>query len=151
VRVLFPLVDARWAPEIADEPACPIGGTETLVVVEDEIGVRKYVCKVLESHGYRVLDASRGDDAIEIARRYGGPIDLLLTDVVLPGMSGADVVRRFREIRPGVPVLRMSGYPERFGAQLSDGVPLLQKPFTADVLLNRLRKIFDAGRGASAG
>ena len=151
VRVLFPAIDDRWTPEAVDEPECASSGTETLLIVEDETGVRRYVCRVLESHGYRALDASRGEDAIEIARRYGGPIDLLLTDVVLPGMSGADVVRHFREIRPGVPVLRMSGYPERFGAQMSDGIPMLQKPFTANVLLNRLRKILDTARGAAAG
>jgi PAS domain S-box-containing protein len=150
-RVLFPAIDDRWEPEVADEPECAIHGTETLLVVEDESGVRKYVCQVLESHGYRALDASRGEDALEIARRYGGPIDLLLTDVVLPGMSGAEVVRHFRELRPGVPVLRMSGYPERFVAQLNDGIPMLQKPFTANVLLNRLRKTLDAARGAAAG
>ena len=144
VRILFPAVDA--------EPltACPIQsalmlleGTETILVVEDEPGVRRYVRQVLDAHGYRALDAPNGADAIELAQGYRGHIDLLLTDIVLPGMKGDEVVRRFHTIRPGVPVLCMSGYPERFGAQVADGTAHLQKPFTPGILLNRIRLLLD--------
>jgi PAS domain S-box-containing protein len=150
-RILFPLVQDGWVPEAATHTTVPLNGTETVLVVEDESGVRSYVRQVLEGHGYRALDAATGEDALEIARRFGGQIHLLITDVVLPGMSGAEVIRRFQEVRPGVPVMRMSGYPERFGAQMDEGIPLLQKPFTSEVLLSRIRRILDAGRSAAAG
>jgi CheY-like chemotaxis protein len=150
-RVLFPAADGT-AQVPKPEPRAAevrVRGSETVLVVEDELGVRNYVREVLEAHGYRALDAARGEDALEIARYYGGAIHLLLTDVVLPGMSGAEVIRQFQRIRAGVPVLRMSGYPERFGAGMSEGFAILQKPFTPEALLTRIRGILDAARRAA--
>ena len=111
--------------------------------MEDDAGVRSYVQDVLEANGYRTLDAKVGADAMEITRRYDGPIHLLITDLGLPGMKGTEVSRRFRSLRPGIPVLTMSGYPARFGAEIDDAIPLLQKPFTPSVLLNKIREILD--------
>jgi two-component system cell cycle sensor histidine kinase/response regulator CckA len=144
IRILFPALDDGRAPESPEAPEADAEGTETVLLVEDETGVRDFIRGVLEGHGYRALGAARGIDAIEIARRHDGPIHLLLTDVVLPGMNGTEVVRQFVALRPGIPVLLMSGYPQRFGTQLNQGIPHLQKPFSSHELLKRMREIFDA-------
>jgi CheY-like chemotaxis protein len=149
-RVLFPAVEDQWTAEKEAEPDGDGSGSETVLVVEDEVGVRNYVREVLEAHGYRALDAARGEDAMEIARYYRGVIHLLITDVVLPGMKGTEVVKQFREIRPGVPVLRMSGYPERFGPLTDDRIPMLQKPFSQERLLRQIRRILDEEAAGSA-
>ena len=121
-----------------------------MLLVEDEAGVRHYVRDVLEANGYRALDATTGADAIGIARHYTGPIHLLITDVVLPGMNGEELIREFLALRPGVPVLRMSGYSELVGVRMKGGAEYLRKPFTPSVLLHTMRGILDAGRAASA-
>jgi PAS domain S-box-containing protein len=149
-RVLFPAVEDGWEPAEPIEAEIPLDGNETVLVVEDEPGVRNYVRDMLEAHGYRALDAARGEDAMEIARYYSGIIHLLLTDVVLPGMKGLEVIRQFQALRPGVPVLRMSGYPERFGISPNEDVYLIQKPFTPEALLTRIRRVLDAPCGAAA-
>src|ERR1035438_3530096 len=113
------------------------------MLVEDEAGVRSYVHKTLEAHGYRVLNASTGIEAIEISERYAGQIHLLLTDIVLPGMKGPEIMRRFGVLRPGIRFLCMSGYPERFGTLMHAGTPYLQKPFTLQLLLSRVRETLD--------
>ena len=122
-------------------------GAGTVLLVDDESGVRKYMRKVLEAHGYRVLDAGDGVDAMGLVRQHGGRIDLLLTDDVLPGMQGAEVIRKFRELRPGVPAVRMSGYPEHFAGYRDDGVGYLEKPFSPQGLLGRVREFLDATPG----
>jgi len=151
VRVLFPAVGSKEIAVVSESGEGPMEGSETVLLVEDEPGVRNYVRKVLESHGYRALDAARGEDAIQIAERYKGEIDLLLTDLVLPGMKGSEVIERFLALRPGAGVLRMSGYPDRFGAQLGEGIPHLQKPFTEEKLLRRVRGVLDGGGGGRGG
>jgi PAS domain S-box-containing protein len=150
-RLLFPATNEIKVAEETPVPSEPPAfGTETVLLVEDEAGVRHYVRDVLEAHGYRVLDAVSGSDALEIAKRYKGSLDLLLTDLVLPGMNGTEVIQGLRAIRPGIPALRMSGYPERFGMQLGDGVAHLQKPFTRETLLHRIREVLEKARAASA-
>jgi PAS domain S-box-containing protein len=120
---------------------------ETVVVLEDETGVRHYVQRVLESHGYRTFGCAHGREAIKIAEDEEQPVHLLLADVVLHGMNGPEVVRQFLLKRPGTPVLYMSGYPERFGLRLQEGVDYLQKPFRIEELLGRMRALLDAARG----
>jgi DNA-binding response OmpR family regulator len=142
-RVLFPAVIGAGAEDGGTSVETFAQGTETVLLVEDEPGVRSYVQDVLESNGYRILDAKVGGDAMEIARRYEGQIHLLITDLGLPGMKGTEVIRRFQSLRPGIAVLAMSGYPARFGAEINDAIPLLQKPFTPYVLLNKIREILD--------
>jgi PAS domain S-box-containing protein len=145
-RVLFPAVDEAGQRAPAPAAKLPAPGTETILVVEDEPGVRSYVRKILTTNGYGVLDTDRGDAALEIARNHAGAINLLLTDVVLPGMKGTDLIRQFHAVRPGVPVLRMSGYPERAeSAREAVCYPYLQKPFKPEALLNRIRKMLDHG------
>jgi PAS domain S-box-containing protein len=148
IRVLFPVVE-RVAesdrPGIQpDEGPEPPDASETILLVEDEAGVRHYVRDVLVSRGYRVLDAASGEDALALAEHFRGKIDLLLSDVILPGMKGSELIARLLEARPGTKVLRMSGYPERFGEEWPDGVRHLQKPFTSPVLLARIREVLSA-------
>ncbi len=142
-RVLFPAVTDKRMADMPAGSAESHAGDETILVVEDEEGARDYVRQALESHGYRTLHAATGAGALDVARNFEGSVDLLLTDVALPGMNGAEVVRRFQSLRPRVPVLRMSGYPERFGARGISPALYLQKPFTHAVLLSRIRKMLD--------
>jgi CheY-like chemotaxis protein len=146
-RILFPAVDAAPLAEGKRTESASAGGSETILLVEDESAVRRYVRGVLEEMGYRVLDAGNGADALQIARGYGGAIHLLLTDVALPGMNGNDVIREFRAIRPGTPAMRMSGYSEKFGERDSGDSVNLQKPFTPELLLRKIRHVLDAARG----
>jgi signal transduction histidine kinase len=132
-------------PRPADDT--PSRGTETVLVLEDEDAVREMVCEIVRERGYRVLVARHPDDAIRIAERHEGPIDLLLTDVVMPGMSGRAVAQRLQPLRPEMRVLYISGYPDaRLGHQhvLDPGEPLLQKPFTPRALALRMREILDS-------
>lgn len=124
-------------------------GSETVLVVEDEVAVRKLIGGVLSRSGYTVLEARHGGEALQICVRYEGPIHLLLTDVVMPQMNGWELAQRLAPARPDMKILYMSGY-------LADtigygGVPeakkaFLQKPFTPDVLLNKVREAMDAPR-----
>jgi PAS domain S-box-containing protein len=121
-------------------------GTETVLLVEDQAEVRAVALACLARHGYRVLEASRGDDALRVAAQYEGPIDLLLTDVVMPAMSGADLARELLRIRPDVRVLYASGYTESVIVShgvLEPDVDLIQKPFTPERLLQKIRDVLD--------
>ena len=115
--------------------------TETLLLVEDEAAVRRLTRRVLEERGYRVLEAADGNEALTISRRHGGPIHLLLTDVVMPRMNGRELAAIFSAERPEARVLYMSGYPDDsvLQAGLGGQVPFLQKPFTPDGLAAKLR------------
>ena len=130
------------------------GGEETVLVVEDEAGVRELVNRVLTGLGYAVVEAGDGDEAVEYLQHNPDPIDLLLTDVVLPGsLQGNELAQVMGRMRPGVPVLFMSGHPrESLGqaGRLAAGVRLLEKPFSPDKLARQVRKTLDfatAGAG----
>ena len=114
----------------------------TILVVEDEEDVRELARDILEMNGYRVLEALDVADATRLAQTHPGPIDLLITDVVMPGTSGPELARRLRTHRPGLRVLFMSGYPESEDQRI-DGEAgwnaWLQKPFTPDVLMRKVR------------
>ncbi len=128
---------------LADAP----GGAETVLLVEDEGSVRDLAREILETRGYTVLEARDGAQALGIAERHGGPIALLLTDVVMPGMSGPELARRLTGLRPGLKVLYVSGYTDR-GVAPGEGPPaavLLQKPFTPGVLAGKVREVLDGG------
>ena len=119
------------ASEDRQAPRRSRGGSETLMLVEDEEGVRKMVRSALERNGYSVLLAASGPEALEIARNHAARIDLLITDMVMPKMSGQELSRRLLEERPGTPVLFISGYLEtRFEIAAGDRAPaFMQKPF----------------------
>jgi PAS domain S-box-containing protein len=131
-------------------PSCPSAhrssGTETILVVEDDAQVRDVTVRAVRSAGYRVLVASGGPDALEVAARETS-LRLLITDVVMPGMNGRDVAEALRGRRPGLRVLYVSGYTQDAIAErgvLQENVDFLQKPFTAASLLERVRAALDA-------
>src|SRR5437879_6376772 len=98
-------MDADSSPPIADAPSSP-----TVLVVEDESSIRAIIKLSLEMKGYRVLSASEGAEALQLAEQHPGPIDLVITDILLPGMSGSDVVRALLTRRPGLHVIYISGF-----------------------------------------
>jgi PAS domain S-box-containing protein len=121
-----------------------IFATETVLVVEDQDEVRKLALMVLRDRGYRLLEARNGDEALNIARRYAGPIHLLLTDVVMPGMNGKELADRIREHHANIQVLFMSGYSDNVVVTkaVKDGeTHYLAKPFTAGALTNKVRRL----------
>jgi len=125
-------------------------GSRTVLVAEDEPGVRSPVRRILAAHGYRVLEAEDGAAALRIAEGHEGAIDLLLTDVVMPGMNGGELAHRMRSVRTGIRVVFMSGYSSEAVAThgvLSPGAGFLQKPFTIEELVDRLRDALDREPG----
>jgi PAS domain S-box-containing protein len=126
---------------VADLP----GGDETVLVVEDEDVVRTLARRVLSQAGYTVLEASSGDEALALCAAHAGPIDLVLTDVVMPGLSGADVVAEATRLRPDARCLVMSGYPDDavLGRGIPAGTELLPKPFAPATLVRRVRDVLD--------
>jgi two-component system, cell cycle sensor histidine kinase and response regulator CckA len=118
-------------------------GPMTVLVAEDEVGIRAPLRRLLMAQGYRVLDASDGPRALEVAERHKGQIHLLLTDILMPGMNGGELARRLLLVRPGMRVLFMSGYSDeavQTNGVLTPGAIFLQKPFTIEELTCRLRE-----------
>jgi PAS domain S-box-containing protein len=148
LRVYLP----RMEPQQDEPPPADVRARgETVLVVEDEEGVRELVRRVLVQHGYQVLEARHGRDALLEAERHRGTIDLLLTDVVMPEMSGIALAAALRERRRDLRVLFMSGYTEEEIVRRGDtaGLPVLPKPFTGDQLARLVREALDA-EGATA-
>jgi hypothetical protein len=141
VSVLLPATGQQaWAPDVPPEPGHAHGG-ETVLVVEDEEAMRDVATRILQRDGYVVIAASSGPEALELARDHEGPIDLLLTDVVMPRMLGREVAERMSELRPGLRVLYMSGYAQPVLGDrgvLDDGTHLLEKPFSERQLRARV-------------
>ncbi len=128
-------------PECAWLSAC---GSETILLIEDDAAVRALISEVLRRRGYRLLVADGGPPALEIAASHGGPIDMLITDIVMPGMSGLAVADRIRETRGDIAVLFVSGYTDDALAPsgfLADGASFLRKPFTPDALARKVRAV----------
>jgi CheY-like chemotaxis protein len=126
-----------------------LGGTETILVVEDQVQLRKMAGHVLRSHGYRVLEAANAGEALLHAERYAGPIHLLLTDVVMPGMTGPELADRIKPLRPAMVVVFMSGYSERAMAdRLELAGAYLQKPFSPEALATKVRSALGSPRPA---
>jgi two-component system, cell cycle sensor histidine kinase and response regulator CckA len=119
------------------------GVGETILLVEDDPGVRALAMNVLTRLGYQVLSASSGDEALTLAQQASVPIHLLLTDVVMPNMSGRDVAAHLKQLRPDVRVLFMSGYTEEALGTLKDGAELLHKPFTIEGLSGAVRRALE--------
>lgn len=133
-------------PSTATRSKRPVAGTETVLVVEDEGPLRKVAVRCLEREGYRVLDASGGLEAVEIASSFPERIDLLLSDVVMPEIGGPAVADKVRELRPGLKVLYMSGYPDDIVANhgiLDVHAHFLEKPFTGQTLSQKVREVLD--------
>jgi two-component system cell cycle sensor histidine kinase/response regulator CckA len=146
VTVLLPAGAMAETPDAARAPAPTGGHGETLLVVEDEDALRDVAGRILTGAGYRVIAAEGGAQALELAARHDGEIDLLVSDVVMPGMLGKELAERLVGVRPGTRVLYMSGYAQPVLASqgtLDPGVALLEKPFTAGDLLTAVRRRLD--------
>jgi two-component system cell cycle sensor histidine kinase/response regulator CckA len=151
VKVYLPRVaiaeeDAGRLPAAVAESAAPRGGCETVLLVEDAAPVRSLARRSLEASGYTVLDAADGAAALDVAARHSGGIDVLVTDVVMPGMSGRELAERLAPERPRMKVLYTSGYTDdamvRQGV-LTAGVAFLQKPFVPETLARKVREVLD--------
>ncbi|MCK6440896.1 MAG: response regulator, partial [Planctomycetes bacterium] len=122
-------------------------GTETILLVEDEEGVRKLVSRTLRKKGYTVLEATNGEDALVVAGKHDSTIQLVLSDVVMPKMSGPDLAQKFHETRPATKFVFMSGYTEhaiiRHG-MIDGGIAFLNKPCPPDELLKKIREVLGA-------
>jgi PAS domain S-box-containing protein len=122
----------------------PGGGSETLLLVEDEESVRQLVRDTLEARGYKVIEAENGEAGLRASAAHEGTIDMIITDVVMPGMSGRELAKRVTEARPETKVLYLSGYTEEAIAHegvLDPGTAFLQKPFTLQVLSRKVREV----------
>ncbi len=122
-------------------------GTETVLVVEDDPQVREITLRSLRAGGYRVLAANGGCEALEVATREQAPLHLLVTDVIMPGLSGPEVAAELRRRQPDLRVLYVSGYPQDAfvrGDMSGSGVQFLPKPFTASELRERVRTVLDS-------
>jgi nitrogen-specific signal transduction histidine kinase/ActR/RegA family two-component response regulator len=139
------LEDAVTAPRALETPP-PSSRAETILLVEDEGALRGLVNETLSLDGYRVLAAATPAEALDIALAHPGPIDAVLTDVVMPGMSGRDLAERLKALRPLAPIVYMSGYTDDaigVGGLLDPGTLFLQKPFTSTALLWKIREAVD--------
>jgi len=122
------------------------GGTETILVAEDEPAVRKMIHRILSGRGYTVIEASHGDEAVAVATEYTEPIHLLLTDIIMPHMGGKGAAKIIQCSHPGIHILFMSGYTDNsivHHGVLDPGVAFLQKPFTPQSLLKKIRDVLD--------
>jgi PAS domain S-box-containing protein len=144
-RATEPVAAASRAPELPT----PRQGTETVMVVEDQEGVRDLVSSVLRKYNYRVLEATGGEEALQIAGAYAGPIHLIVTDVVMSRMSGRDLAIELKSQRPESLILYISGYPDDVLGQhgiLDAKVAFLQKPFSPEALAGKVRQLLDEAR-----
>jgi CheY-like chemotaxis protein len=137
-------------PEAATGSAVTGGGTETILLVEDENGVRHLIGRVLKRYGYTVLSARGGEEAIALEAQFTGPIHLLVSDMVMPGLSGPDIAQRIVRRRPEIEVLFVSGYSSREAIDRgvsSHHASFLQKPFRPETLAQKVRERLDRHRG----
>jgi CheY-like chemotaxis protein len=142
-RIYFPRIPATETPgAVEPKSSASPRGTERVLVVEDAEDVRLLVSRVLRDRGYVVLEAARGEDAVALVEGCGPPIDLLITDQIMPGMSGHALAERLLTLQPGLRVLFMSGYAET-GSTAVDGVVrhFLAKPFRPDELARKVREV----------
>jgi CheY-like chemotaxis protein len=147
-RIYLPVADLKPDAAAAERIAPPtaLTGSETILLVEDETRVRTLLAGLLSARGYHVLEAARGEQAIRLAQTHQGPVDLALVDVVMPEISGPDLIRQIQPLRPGMRVLYISGHTEE--AIASHGLPesgaFLRKPFLPDALASKVRQVLDA-------
>jgi two-component system, cell cycle sensor histidine kinase and response regulator CckA len=144
-----------YLPQVAEaagrKPVAPSGaparGTETILVVEDVIGLRRLIARTLEAAGYKVLTAAGGEEALRMLERYEEPVHLMVTDVVMPGMSGRRLADQLGQLRPELKVLYMSGYTDDVILRhnvVGESAPFVSKPFGMADLIRLIRQTFDA-------
>jgi CheY-like chemotaxis protein len=147
MKVYLPVAEAPVdsGPTAAHDATAPTG-SETILLVEDEEGVRRLARGILERYGYHVLLARDGAEAVALCHGHRGEIHLMVTDVIMPGMGGAESAELIQHMRPEMKVLFMSGYADRAVTQhlvLDADTPYLQKPFTPAVLARKVRDVLD--------
>ncbi len=143
-HIYLPKVDDAVEKQIAPAPATALGGSETVLLVEDEESVRQLVRDTLAAKGYKVLEAEGGESGLAAAASHQGKIDLVITDVVMPGMGGRDLVKHLAKARPGTKVLYLSGYTEDAivsDGSIESGTAFLQKPFSLQNLSRKVREV----------
>ena len=144
-RIYLPRVDEAAEPaHTTATTQVSTGGSETVLLVEDEECVRQLVRDTLQAKGYAVLEADQGESAMTIAAAHQGSIDILITDVVMPGMSGRELAKTLAQVRPGIKILFLSGYTEDaiiHQGVLDSGTAFLQKPFTLQTLARKVREV----------
>jgi CheY-like chemotaxis protein len=143
--ILFPTTKETRAASTTPPPARPfLVGTETILMVEDDLLVRRVNRRVLTHLGYTVLEAKDGREGLELAEHHEGAIDILFTDIIMPHMNGFELAERVRSRRPGIKVLFTSGYskhteaPERF---VDEGLELIAKPYAPEQLVERIQRL----------
>jgi two-component system, cell cycle sensor histidine kinase and response regulator CckA len=146
-RIYLPQVDGAPSKkrEHPKPPRQQLRGTETILVVEDQPQVRELTSSILREFGYQTLEASHGEEALRIAVTHPGPLHLLLTDVIMPGMHGLELATRLKTLRR-TPILFMSGYSGRMEAIDDSEVAYIQKPFTPDALARKVREVLRRGQ-----
>jgi two-component system, cell cycle sensor histidine kinase and response regulator CckA len=151
-KIYFPRVERPLEARVQSSKAKPLArGTETLLVVEDEPSLRHLACNILESQGYNVLSANNGKEGLRVAREYkDGPIHLVITDVIMPQMSGKVMAEWLKEIYPDLKILFTSGYTDDALGQhgvLEPGIVFLPKPYTPAALAHKVRELLDEENG----
>jgi len=147
VKIYFPRTGEFAASSDTTPAPTPMRrGTETILLVEDEERVRVLIRNILQRNGFHVLEAQSGGDALLLCEQHGAAIHLMLTDVIMPRMSGRQLAERLRTVRPWMKVLYMSGYTDSsivHHGVLDSNVAFLQKPITPENLLRKVREVLD--------
>lgn len=139
--------------EVAPTPVNRVSGTETVLIVEDDNRLRKVVCTVLKQFGYKVVEAQSGKEAIASIHGREDPVDLIITDVVMPNMNGKETAAQVEALQPGIKVIFMSGYTDNaivHHGVLTKGLNFLEKPFSPETLLKMVRKVMGGTKGHRA-
>jgi CheY-like chemotaxis protein len=147
-RIYLPRIEGVAEAVVPDKAQEQVPrGSETILLVEDDAGVRNLAKKILQTQGYTVLEAAQGEDALRLSGQHGGLIHLMVTDMVMPEMSGRELAERLKLLRPNMKVLLMSGYTDKamlHHGELDPGMAFLQKPFTPQTLARKVREVLDA-------
>jgi len=151
-RIYLPMSDKQVASDAAETGPVHLDGSETVLLIEDEARVRKLIVDVLTERGYKVLEATRGEEAVRLCRLHKASIDLALVDVVMPEMSGPEVVKKITSLKPAMRVLFISGYTDEALVHhgiLQTGAGFLQKPFLPGALVRKVREVLDSRRNSA--
>jgi CheY-like chemotaxis protein len=147
-QIVLPKMKGDAEPEEKEQTPVDVpGGFETVLIVEDDDNLRKFAQEVLLLHGYKVLDAENGEDALRVCKKHDGQIDLMIADVVMPKMSGREAAERLQPLYPQMKVIYVSGYTDNtivHHGVLAPGLNFLEKPFTLEGLARKVREALDA-------
>ncbi|MFI5248122.1 MAG: response regulator, partial [Nitrospirales bacterium] len=154
-KVYFPLVEPTLEPrKVLRSPVRVTVGSGTVLLAEDQAIIKETMRECLENNGYKVLEAHNGEDALDIAERYSGTIDVLVTDIVMPRVRGLELARRVGRLYPEIVVVFMSGYSEEAlvesGLLTETNATLIQKPFEPEVLVAKMRELLGVGKSHSS-